>query len=145
MAHSFVEQNLFGGKLPFTLHDRHRDHAQLKPAAECKTISHPKPDGVLSFAVYISNTNHEEDQPVHLQSRDPAVAIDVNLARYDAPKQRYCPANVYEIVREGDAPPRLQISAQNRVHGKTCDIKDPTQNITWVTPGGGGGPNYPNM
>jgi electron-transferring-flavoprotein dehydrogenase len=96
--------------------------------------------------VYISNTNHEENQPVHLQLKDPAVAIDINLALYDAPEQRYCPAGVYEIVRDDDGSnPRLQINAQNCVHCKTCDIKDPTQNINWVTPEGGGGPNYPNM
>jgi electron-transferring-flavoprotein dehydrogenase len=124
------------------------DSATLKPAAECTPIAYPKPDGVLTFdrlsSVFISNTNHEEDQPVHLTLKDAEVPITVNLALYDAPEQRYCPAGVYEIVEEGGSP-RLQINAQNCVHCKTCDIKDPTQNINWVTPEGGGGPNYPNM
>ncbi|MEE8544413.1 MAG: 4Fe-4S dicluster domain-containing protein, partial [Alphaproteobacteria bacterium] len=113
-------------------------------------IDYPKPDGVVSFdllsSVYISNTNHEEDQPVHLRLKDESVPIAVNLARYDAPEQRYCPAGVYEIVvDDDDGNPRLQINAQNCVHCKSCDIKDPTQNIDWVVPEGGGGPNYPNM
>ena len=112
-------------------------------------IAYPKPDGVISFdrlsSVFLSNTNHEEDQPVHLQLRDPDVPIAVNLELYDAPEQRYCPAGVYEIVGRDEGAPRLQINAQNCVHCKTCDIKDPTQNINWVTPEGGGGPNYPNM
>ncbi|MCP4327669.1 MAG: electron transfer flavoprotein-ubiquinone oxidoreductase [Alphaproteobacteria bacterium] len=137
------------GMLPYTLHNR-ADNTSLKKAAECTPIDYPKPDGKVSFdrlsSVYISNTNHEENQPAHLQLKDPAVAIEVNLALYDAPEQRYCPAGVYEIVRDDDgAEPRLQINAQNCVHCKTCDIKDPTQNINWVTPEGGGGPNYPNM
>ncbi|MDX1592799.1 MAG: electron transfer flavoprotein-ubiquinone oxidoreductase [Gammaproteobacteria bacterium] len=149
-AFNYVDQNWFGGKLPLTLHDTTTDHGALKPASECAPIAYPKPDGKLSFdrlsSVFLSNTNHEEDQPVHLKLADPAVAIEVNLATYDAPEQRYCPAGVYEIVRDDDgANPRLQINAQNCVHCKTCDIKDPTQNITWVTPEGGGGPNYPNM
>ncbi len=149
-AFNYVDQNWFGGKLPVTLKDDAPDHAQLKPAAECAAVAYPKPDGKLSFdklsSVFISNTNHEEDQPVHLRLKDAAVPIGVNLARYDAPEQRYCPAGVYEIVRdESGANPRLQINAQNCVHCKTCDIKDPTQNIVWVTPEGGGGPNYPNM
>ena len=121
-----------------------------KPAKDCKPIDYPKPDGKITFdqlsSVFISNTNHEENQPVHLMLADPKIAIDVNLKIYDAPEQRYCPAGVYEIVRDDDGSnPRLQINAQNCVHCKTCDIKDPTQNITWVTPEGGGGPNYPNM
>ena len=120
------------------------------PAAQCRPIVYPKPDGKVSFdrlsSVFISNTNHEENQPSHLQLKDPAVAIAVNYALYDSPEQRYCPAGVYEIVKEGDSgKPRLQINAQNCVHCKTCDIKDPTQNINWVVPEGGGGPNYPNM
>ena len=149
-AFNYIDQNWFGGKLPFTLKDDVADHTQLKPAAECATIDYPKPDGKLSFdklsSVFISNTNHEEDQPVHLQLKDASVPITINLARYDAPEQRYCPAGVYEIVRDDDGSnPRLHINAQNCVHCKTCDIKDPTQNITWVTPEGSGGPNYPNM
>jgi electron-transferring-flavoprotein dehydrogenase len=149
-AFNYVDQNWFGGRLPLTLHDTSIDHEQLRPAAECQPIAYPKPDGVLSFdklsSVLISNTNHEEDQPVHLKLADPAVPIAVNLATWDAPEQRYCPAGVYEVVTDDDGgAPRLQINAQNCVHCKTCDIKDPSQNITWVTPEGGGGPNYPNM
>jgi electron-transferring-flavoprotein dehydrogenase len=137
------------GRAPWTFKN-HDDHSRLKPAAECKKIEYPKPDGVVSFdrlsSVYISNTNHEEDQPVHLTLKDDSVPIEINLARYDAPEQRYCPAGVYEIISDdGGANPRLQINAQNCVHCKTCDIKDPTQNINWVVPEGGGGPNYPNM
>ncbi len=135
--------------MPVTLKDTEADHTQLKPAAQCKEIDYPKPDGVLSFdrlsSVYLSNTAHEEDQPVHLRLTDEAVPIEVNLETYAAPEQRYCPAGVYEIISEGDEPPYLQINAANCLHCKTCDIKDPTQNITWVTPEGGGGPNYPNM
>lgn len=146
-AFNFVEQNLFRGKLPFTLHDRTTDHASLKPAGECRPIEYPKPDGVIGFdrlsSVYVSNTGHEEDQPCHLTLNDADVPISLNLARYDSPEQRYCPAGVYEIVRDGE--PRLQINAANCLHCKTCDIKDPSQNIVWRTPEGGGGPNYPNM
>ena len=136
------------GKAPWTLHHRHGDHQTLKKASEAPKIAYPKPDGVVSFdrlsSVYLSNTNHEEDQPAHLTLKDPAVPIAVNLALYDAPETRYCPAGVYEIVRAEDgSEPRLQINAQNCVHCKTCDIKDPTQNINWVVPEGGGGPNYP--
>ena len=145
-----LDLKLLGGRAPWTLHHRTPDHASLKPAAEAPKIDYPKPDGVISFdktsSVYLSNTNHEEDQPVHLQLKDPAVPVEHNLALFDAPEERYCPAGVYEIVRAADGSnPRLQINAQNCVHCKTCDIKDPTQNITWVTPEGGGGPNYPNM
>jgi electron-transferring-flavoprotein dehydrogenase len=145
-----VDQVLFGGKAPWTLHHHHSDNETLKPKKEVQPISYPKPDGVLTFdrlsSVFISNTNHNEDQPVHLTLKDPGVPIKVNLALYDAPEQRYCPAGVYEIVSDAEgANPRLQINAQNCVHCKTCDIKDPTQNIVWVTPEGGGGPNYPNM
>ncbi|MGI9294675.1 MAG: 4Fe-4S dicluster domain-containing protein, partial [Pseudomonadales bacterium] len=145
---NFIEQNLFGGKLPITLKDAHKDHEQLQPATECKQIDYPKPDGTLSFdklsSVFLSNTNHEEEQPCHLTLKDQGVPIQINLAQYDAPEQRYCPAGVYEIVEE-DNQPKLQINAQNCVHCKTCDIKDPTQNIHWVVPEGSGGPNYPNM
>jgi len=122
----------------------------LKAKSEAEPIEYPKPDGVISFdrlsSVFISNTNHAEDQPCHLTLRDAAVPIKVNLELYDAPEQRYCPAGVYEIVRDANGKnPHLQINAQNCVHCKTCDIKDPTQNIVWVAPEGGGGPNYPNM
>ena len=143
-----IDQVLFRGKAPWTLHHPHADNETLKKKTEATPIAYPKPDGVLTFdrlsSVFISNTNHEEDQPAHLTLKDAKVPIDVNLALYDAPEQRYCPAGVYEIVEE-PAGPRLQINAQNCVHCKTCDIKDPTQNIEWVVPEGGGGPNYPNM
>ncbi len=146
---NLVDQNILRGKLPITLKDETEDHAQLKPAAQCVQIDYPKPDGVISFdrlsSVYLSNTAHEEDQPVHLQLSDKDTPIKVNLETYDAPEQRYCPAGVYEIISEGEGAPYLQINAGNCLHCKTCDIKDPTQNITWVTPEGGGGPNYPNM
>jgi len=148
-AYAFIDINLFNGKLPWTLSDPKPDHAQLKPAADCKPIDYPKPDGKLSFdklsSVFLSNTNHEEDQPCHLQLKDPEVPIKHNLPLYNEPAQRYCPAGVYEIVQNEDGSQRFQINAQNCVHCKTCDIKDPTQNITWVTPEGAGGPNYPNM
>jgi electron-transferring-flavoprotein dehydrogenase len=138
-----------GFLIPWTLHN-HDDHSALKPASQCKPIDYPKPDGVVTFdrlsSVFLSNTNHEEDQPVHLRLKDENVPIAVNLEKYDAPEQRYCPAGVYEIIRDADeSNPRLQINAQNCLHCKTCDIKDPTQNIHWVVPEGGGGPNYPNM
>ncbi len=147
LAYSALDTYLFRGRAPWTFRN-HSDHDRLKPAAQCKPIDYPKPDGVISFDrltnVAFSNTNHEEDQPVHLVLKEPAVAIDVNLAQYDAPEQRYCPAGVYEIVEDGGAP-RLQINAQNCVHCKTCDIKDPTQNIDWTVPEGGGGPAYSGM
>ncbi|MBD3762801.1 electron transfer flavoprotein-ubiquinone oxidoreductase [Sphingomonadaceae bacterium G21617-S1] len=134
--------------LPFTL-KHHKDNEGMWRQDIAPKIDYPKPDGVISFdrlsSVFLSNTNHEEDQPVHLQLKDPSVPIDINLPFYDAPEQRYCPAGVYEIVGREEGAPRLQINAQNCVHCKTCDIKDPTQNINWVTPEGGGGPNYPNM
>ncbi len=141
--------NLMGGLSIFgTLHHTKSDAHSIKPAAECKPIVYPKPDGVISFdklsSVFISSTNHEEDQPVHLRLKDPHIPIDINLAKYAEPAQRYCPAGVYEIV-DLDTRPRLQINAQNCVHCKTCDIKDPTGNIVWTCPEGGGGPNYPNM
>ncbi len=149
LAYSAVDTYVFGGRAPWTFHN-HADHSCLKKAASCAPIVYPKPDGVVSFdklsSVFISNTNHVENQPPHLKLTDPAVPIAVNLALYDAPEQRYCPAGVYEIVRDDDGGnARLQLNAQNCVHCKTCDIKDPTQNITWVVPEGGGGPNYPNM
>lgn len=148
-AWNFIEQNIFGGKLPFTLRDTTLDHEQLKPAADCSTIDYPKPDNKLSFdrlsSVFLSGTNHEEDQPVHLQLKDTSTPIRVNLALYDAPEQRYCPAGVYEILEQESGEPQLQINAQNCLHCKTCDIKDPGSNINWVTPEGSGGPNYPNM
>ena len=144
-----LDQIVFRGHAPWTLHHRHADHETLKTKQESRPIDYPKPDGVLSFdrlsSVFISNTNHNEDQPCHLKLKDAAVPIKVNLELYDAPEQRYCPAGVYEIVRDAEGSPRLQINAQNCVHCKTCDIKDPTQNIVWVAPEGGGGPNYPNM
>jgi electron-transferring-flavoprotein dehydrogenase len=147
-AFNFIDQNLFGGKIPITLHDTHKDHEQLKPAAECKEIRYPKPDGVLSFdklsSVFLSNTNHEEDQPCHLQLKDPSIPISHNLPKYAEPAQRYCPAGVYEVVEDSNGP-RFQINFSNCVHCKTCDIKDPAQNIVWVVPEGAGGPNYPNM
>ena len=148
MLYSGLDTYLLRGKAPWTLH-HHADHAALRKASECPHIEYPKPDGEVSFdrssSVFLSNTNHEEDQPVHLTLKDDSVPIAMNLAEYDAPEQRYCPAGVYEIVHDAGAGPRLQINAQNCVHCKTCDIKDPTQNIHWVTPEGGGGPNYPNM
>ncbi|CAI07153.1 electron transfer flavoprotein-ubiquinone oxidoreductase [Aromatoleum aromaticum] len=147
-----IDQIVLRGRAPWTLKNS-ADHGKLRPAAETAPIVYPKPDGVLTFdrlsSVFISNTNHEEDQPCHLTLGDAAVPIAVNLAQFDAPEQRYCPAGVYEIVRDADASSassaRLQINAQNCLHCKTCDIKDPTQNITWVVPQGGEGPNYPNM
>ena len=148
-AFIWVEHNLLGGRAPITLRDRSPDHAQLRPAAESERIDYPKPDGALSFdklsSVYLSNTNHEEDQPCHLQLKDDTIPIGVNLPRYDEPAQRYCPAGVYEVVEGEDGGKRFQINAQNCVHCKTCDIKDPAQNIHWVAPEGGGGPNYPGM
>ncbi|QFT54978.1 electron transfer flavoprotein-ubiquinone oxidoreductase [Microbulbifer sp. THAF38] len=147
-AYAFVDINIFKGKLPWTLRDTKADHAQMKPAADCAKIDYPKPDGVLSFdklsSVFISNTNHEEDQPCHLTLKDPEIPLNHNLPIYDEPAQRYCPAGVYEVVEDANGK-RFQINAQNCVHCKTCDIKDPTQNIVWITPEGGGGPNYPNM
>ena len=145
-----IDQLVFRGKAPWTLHHQAADHTLLKKASQCQPIAYPKPDGKLTFdrlsSVYLSNTNHEEDQPCHLTLKDASVPIAINLPQYDAPEQRYCPAGVYEIVRdEAGKNPRLQINAQNCVHCKSCDIKDPTQNIVWVTPQGGEGPNYPNM
>ena len=144
-----IEQFVLRGNIPWTLHRDKPDHACLKPAAECQPIAYPKPDGKLTFdrlsSVFISNTNHEEQQPAHLTLRDASVPVAVNLARYAGAEARYCPAGVYEFVKNADNTNRLQINAQNCVHCKTCDIKDPTQNIVWVTPEGGGGPNYAAM
>jgi electron-transferring-flavoprotein dehydrogenase len=142
-----VDQVLFRGRAPWTLHHRHADHETLQRKTGARPIAYPKPDGVLTFdrlsSVFISNTNHNEDQPVHLRLKDPSLALR-NLVEYAGPEQRYCPAGVYEFV-DVETNPRLQINAQNCVHCKTCDIKDPRQNIVWVPPEGGGGPNYPNM
>ncbi len=147
LASSAVDALLFRGKAPWTLHHPHPDHTTLKTAAVSTPIEYPKPDGKVTFdrnsSVFISNTNHEENQPVHLQLRDPAKAIAVNWDKYRSPETRYCPAGVYEIVGAEEGNPKLQINAQNCVHCKTCDIKDPTQNIDWATPEGGGGPAYP--
>jgi electron-transferring-flavoprotein dehydrogenase len=144
-----IEQFVLRGNIPWTLHRDKPDHAYLKPAAECQPIVYPKPDGKLTFdrlsSVFISNTNHEEQQPAHLTLKDASVPVSINLALYDGPEARYCPAGVYEYVKNTDNTDRLQINAQNCVHCKTCDIKDPTQNIVWVTPEGGGGPNYAGM
>jgi electron-transferring-flavoprotein dehydrogenase len=146
---NWFDQNILGGKLPFTLHDTKPDYACLKLAADCKKIDYPKPDGKISFdklsSVFISGTNHEEEQPCHLKLTDPSIPIVKNLPLYDEPAQRYCPAGVYEVVTKEDGEKRFQINAQNCVHCKTCDIKDPAQNITWVAPEGSGGPTYPNM
>lgn len=144
-----IEQWLLKGNMPWTIHRTKPDHACLQPAALCAKIDYPKPDGVLTFdrlsSVFISNTNHEENQPVHLTLKDPSVPVSVNLALYGGPEARYCPAGVYEFVKEDNGSDRLQINAQNCVHCKTCDIKDPTQNIVWVTPQGGEGPVYSGM
>jgi electron-transferring-flavoprotein dehydrogenase len=146
---NWFDQNILGGKMPFTLHDTKPDYACLKLAKDCQRIDYPKPDGKLSFdklsSVFISGTNHEEEQPCHLKLKDPSIPIGTNLPLYDEPAQRYCPAGVYEVVTKEDGEKRFQINAQNCVHCKTCDIKDPSQNITWVTPEGAGGPTYPNM
>ncbi len=146
---NWFDQNILGGKMPFTLHDTKPDYACLKMAKDSQKINYPKPDGKLSFdklsSVFISGTNHEEEQPCHLKLKDPSIPIGTNLPLYDEPAQRYCPAGVYEVVTKEDGEKRFQINAQNCVHCKTCDIKDPSQNITWVTPEGSGGPTYPNM
>ncbi len=144
-----IDTYIFKGRAPWT-HHHSPDHESLEKAIDCKRIEYPKPDGRVIFdrlsSVFLSSTNHEENQPIHLNLKDPNAAISFNLAEYDAPEQRYCPAGVYEILRDDDGSnPRLQINAQNCIHCKTCDIKDPGQNIVWTTPEGGGGPNYPNM
>ncbi len=147
-AFTFIDQNIFRGKLPFTLRNTRPDHESLSKAAESTPIEYPKPDGVISFdrlsSVFLSSTNHEEDQPSHLTLKDASLPIEYNLPEYDEPAQRYCPAGVYEVVEEGGQP-KFQINAQNCVHCKTCDIKDPRQNIVWTVPEGGGGPNYSGM
>ena len=144
-----IDQVVFGGKAPWTLHHTHADHECLRPASEFQPITYPKPDGKLTFdrlsSVFISNTNHAEDQPIHLTLKNANVPVDINLAKYAGPEARYCPAGVYEFMKTDDGKDRLQINSQNCVHCKTCVIKYPTQNIVWVTPEGGGGPNYPNM
>ena len=144
-----IEQWLLKGRMPWTIHRKAPDYAALLPAAQAQPISYPKPDGKLTFdrlsSVFLSNTNHEENQPAHLTLKDVSVPVHVNLARYGGPEQRYCPAGVYEFVKGPDGHDKLQINAQNCVHCKTCDIKDPTQNIVWVAPEGGGGPNYAGM
>jgi electron-transferring-flavoprotein dehydrogenase len=149
LAGVWLEQNIFGGRLPFTLRDKKPDHAAMKPAAECAKIDYPKPDNVISFdkasSVFLSSTNHEEDQPCHLKLTDPQLPISFTLGEFDEPAQRYCPAGVYEVIADTQGNQRFQINAQNCVHCKTCDIKEPSQNINWVTPEGAGGPNYPNM
>ena len=148
-AYAFIDINIFNGLLPWTLSDKVADHETLKPASECAKIDYPKYDGVLSFdkasSVFMSNTNHEEDQPCHLVLADPQLPINKNLELYDEPAQRYCPAGVYEVIANDDGSKRFQINAQNCVHCKTCDIKEPSQNINWVVPEGSGGPNYPAM
>ena len=149
LIYSAFDTFIFRGKAPWTFKN-HEDHSQLKKAVKAKQIKYPKPDGKVSFdrlsSVFISNTNHEENQPSHLVLKDENAPISINLACYDFPEQRYCPAGVYELVQDNDSTePKLQVNAQNCVHCKTCDIKDPTQNINWIVPEGGGGPNYPNM
>jgi electron-transferring-flavoprotein dehydrogenase len=148
-AYAFVDINIFNGLLPWTLRDPIADHVTLKKVSESKPISYPKYDGVLSFdkpsSVFLSNTNHEEEQPCHLILKDPQLPINENLALYNEAAQRYCPAGVYEVVKDAESGSKFQINAQNCVHCKTCDIKEPSQNINWVSPEGGGGPNYPNM
>lgn len=148
-AYAFIDINIFNGKLPWTLHDTKPDYAQLKLASESTKIDYPKPDGKLTFdklsSVFLSNTNHEEDQPCHLTLKDASIPMSKNYPLYDEPAQRYCPAGVYEVVEIADGSKKFQINAQNCVHCKTCDIKDPAQNITWICPEGAGGPNYPNM
>ena len=148
IAYSGLDTYVLRGRAPWTFHHE-ADHGRLKPKDQCPAIDYPKPDGEVSFdknsSVFLSGAMHEEDQPAHLKLTDEAKAVELNLARYAGPEERFCPAGVYEFVSGDDGKPRLQINAQNCVHCKTCDIKDPTQNITWVTPEGGGGPNYPNM
>ena len=148
-AYTFVDLNIFRGKLPYTMRDRTPDHEQLRKSDAAPVLNYPKPDGVITFdrlsSVFLSNTNHEEDQPCHLKLTDLDIPIKQNLPLYDEPAQRYCPAGVYEVVEDEDGSQRFQINSQNCVHCKTCDIKDPAQNITWVAPEGAGGPNYPNM
>ena len=144
-----LDTYVFRGRAPWTLKHAHADNETLRKAAESLPIAYPRPDGVLTFdrlsSVFLSSANHEEDQPAHLKLKDAAIPVSHNLALYDAPEQRYCPAGVYEIVKDEGGQPRLVINAQNCVHCKTCDIKDPTQNIVWCVPEGGGGPTYGSM
>lgn len=146
-ALNFIDQNVF--RIPFTIHDNSPDYSQLRPARDCAAINYPKPDGVLSFdklsSVFISNTNHEDNQPCHIKLTDSITPFKQNLLKFNEPAQRYCPAGVYEVIDDENGEKALQINSQNCLHCKTCDIKDPAQNITWLTPEGGGGPNYPNM
>ena len=148
-VYNTIDQNLFGGKLPFNFKDDSLDHEQLKLASECSVINYPKPDNKLSFdklsSVFLSNTNHEEEQPCHLKLADKDIPISVNLTKYAEPARLYCPAGVYEVEKDDNGEDKFVINSQNCIHCKTCDIKDPSQNITWVTPEGAGGPNYPNM
>lgn len=145
----WLDQNVFSGRMPFTLHNPTADHACLKKSPDCPPINYPKPDGVITFdrlsSVFLSSTNHEENQPCHLKLEDPGIPVSKNLPEFNEPATRYCPAGVYEVVDELNGEKRFQINAQNCVHCKTCDIKDPAQNITWTVPEGGGGPNYSNM
>ena len=145
LVNAALDTYVFKGRAPWTM-GHHADHASLKTAADAPKIDYPKPDGVLSFdrnsSVFLSNTNHEEDQPAHLKLRDPGKWLAENFVKYASPESRYCPAGVYEAIEDGQGSHRLQINAQNCVHCKTCDIKDPTQNIDWCTPEGAGGPNY---
>ena len=147
-AFTYVDQNLCRGKLPFTWHNRVPDHESIDEAATAAPIDYAAPDGVLTFdrlsSVFLSSTNHEEDQPSHLLLKDPSLPIAYTLPKYDEPAQRYCPAGVYEVVEEGGETV-FRINAQNCVHCKTCEIKDPPQNIVWTVPEGGGGPNYSGM
>ena len=148
-AFTWVDQNIFGGALPLTLRNRQPDHVGLRKIQDAKPIDYPKPDGKISFdklsSVFLSSTNHEEDQVCHLRLQDADIPVRQNLPDYDEPAQRYCPAGVYEIVEDDSGAPKFQINAQNCVHCKTCDIKDPAQNIDWTVPEGGGGPNYSGM
>ncbi len=148
-AYAFIDINIFSGKLPWTMSDPKPDYAAMKPAAQCTKIDYPKPDNEITFdklsSVFLSNTNHEEDQPCHLTLANPDIPMQENYPTFDEPAQRYCPAGVYEIVESESGEKSFQINGQNCVHCKTCDIKDPAQNITWVCPEGAGGPNYPNM
>ena len=145
----WIDQNILRGRAPFTLQDNKPDYEQLKLANASRKLSYPKPDGKISFdklsSVFLTNTSHEEDQPCHLQLRDPTIPIKSNLPLFNEPAQRYCPAGVYEVLGEEKGEAHFQINAQNCIHCKTCDIKDPAQNINWVVPEGAGGPNYGNM
>ena len=149
MSLVFIDQVIFRGRFPFSVREPNHDYAAMKLASDTTKPDYPKPDGIISFdklsSVFITNTAHEEDQPCHLKLKDSDLPISSNLPLYDEPAQRYCPAGVYEVIEEEDGSRRFQINAQNCIHCKTCDIKDPAQNITWVVPEGTGGPNYGNM